>query len=317
MSTDPNPAPDDSPRRDHRRGRPPRPTVGDWIAGARPRTLPAAVVPVAVGAGAAAGLGESFGDGVVWWRVVAALAVSLSLQIGVNYANDYSDGVKGTDDVRVGPMRLVASGTASPGAVKAAALLVLGLAAAIGLALAIATTWWLLAVGAVAILAAWGYTGGPKPYGYLGLGELFVFVFFGLVATVGTTYVAIEAIPAVAWIAAVGVGFLACALLVVNNLRDIPTDREVGKRTLAVRMGDRRTRQLYAVLIVGAFLCAALCAGSRQWSLLALAGLGVGREPIRQVLDGATGKDLIPVLGATGRTQLVYGALLALGLALG
>ena len=309
MSTDPN-------HSSHRTSRP-RPAVGDWIAGARPRTLPAAVVPVAVGAGAAAGLGDSFGDGVVWWRVVAAMAVSLLLQIGVNYANDYSDGVKGTDDVRVGPLRLVATGTASPRAVKRAALLTLGLAAVIGLVLAIATTWWLLVVGAVAILAAWGYTGGPKPYGYLGLGEVFVFVFFGLVATVGTTYVAIEEIPAVAWIAAAGVGLLACALLVINNLRDIPTDREVGKRTLAVRLGDRRTRHLYAVLVVGAFLCAALCAGYRQWSLLALAGLGVGREPIQQVLGGASGKELIPILGATGRTQLVYGALLTLGLALG
>ena len=291
--------------------------MSDWIAGARPRTLPAAVVPVAVGAGAAAGLGESFGDGVVWWRVVAALAVSLLLQIGVNYANDYSDGVKGTDDVRVGPMRLVATGTASPGAVKAAALATLGLAAVIGLVLAVATTWWLLAVGAAAILAAWGYTGGPKPYGYLGLGELFVFVFFGLVATVGTTYVAIEEVPAVTWIAAVGVGLLACALLVVNNLRDIPTDREVGKRTLAVRVGDRRTRQLYAALVVGAFVCAALCSGYRPWSLLALAGLGAGRDPIQQVLGGAAGKELVPVLGATGRTQLLYGILLAIGLSLG
>lgn len=305
MSTDPNPAIR------------PAPTLRDWVAGARPRTLPAAVVPVAVGAGAAAGLGETFGDGVVWWRVVAALAVSLLLQIGVNYANDYSDGVKGADDVRVGPMRLVATGTASPGAVRSAALLSLAAAAAVGLALAIATTWWLLVVGAIAILAAWGYTGGPRPYGYLGLGELFVFVFFGLVATVGTTYVAIEQIPSVTWLGAVGVGFLACALLVINNLRDIPTDREVGKRTLAVRLGDRRSRYLYAALVVGAFLCAALCAGYRQWSLIALAGLGAAREPIQRVLEGASGKDLVPVLGATARTQLIYGLLLAVGLALG
>ena len=295
---------------------PSRPTLGDWIAGARPRTLPAAVVPVAVGAGAAAGVGESFGAGVVWWRVGAALVVSLLLQVGVNYANDYSDGVKGTDAVRVGPMRLVATRTASPRAVKTAALLALGLAAVVGLVLAIDTSWWMLAVGAVAILAAWGYTGGPKPYGYLGLGEIFVFVFFGLVATVGTTYVAIEEVPSVTWIAAVGVGCFACALLVINNLRDIPTDREVGKRTLAVRLGDRRTRVLYAVLVAGAFFCSALCAGYRQWSLIALAGLGTAREPIQQVLAGATGKDLIPVLGATGRSQLIYGLLLAVGLAL-
>ncbi len=225
--------------------------------------------------------GDSFGDGVVWWRVAAALVVSLLLQVGVNYANDYSDGVRGTDDVRVGPMRLVATGTASAGSVKRAALATLLAAAVVGLVLAAATTWWLIAVGAVAILAAWGYTGGPKPYGYLGLGELFVFVFFGLVATVGTTYVAIEKVPGITWVAATGVGFLACALLVINNLRDIPTDREVGKLTLAVRIGDGRTRVLYAALIVGAFLAVAVCAGERNWSLLALAALTIGVKPTR------------------------------------
>jgi 1,4-dihydroxy-2-naphthoate octaprenyltransferase len=249
--------------------------------------------------------------------VAAALVVSLLLQVGVNYANDYSDGVKGTDDVRVGPMRLVATGTASAGAVKRAALATLLAAAVVGLVLAAATTWWLIAVGAVAILAAWGYTGGPKPYGYLGLGELFVFVFFGLVATVGTTYVASEAVPGITWVAAIGVGFLACALLVINNLRDIPTDRAVGKRTLAVRIGDRRTRVLYAWLIVGAFIAVAVCAGQRGWSLLALAALTIGSDPTRKVLDGASGKDLIPILGATGRTQLAYGVLFSIGLALG
>ena len=293
------------------------PTLADWFAGARPRTLPAAVVPVAVGAGAAAGTGSSFGDGVVWWRVVAALAVSLLLQVGVNYANDYSDGVRGTDDVRVGPMRLVATGTASPRAVKRAALLTFLAAAVIGLLIAISTTWWLVAVGAAAILAAWGYTGGPRPYGYLGLGELFVFVFFGLVATVGTTYVAIETVPGVTWIAATGVGFLACALLVINNLRDIPTDAAVGKRTLAVRLGDRGARVLYAALVVGAFISAALCAGLRSWALIALGGLAAGRDPIQQVLGGASGPELIPILGETGKTQLLFGLLLAVGLSLG
>ncbi len=307
MTTDQNPTAPDRPA----------PRLSDWVAGARPRTLPAAMVPVAVGAACAAGTGPSFGDGVVWWRVGGALAVSLLLQVGVNYANDYSDGVKGTDDVRVGPMRLVATGTASPGSVKRAALASLLAAAIVGLILAAATTWWLIAVGAVAILAAWGYTGGPRPYGYLGLGELFVFVFFGLVATVGTTYLAIETIPGITWVAATGVGFLACALLVINNLRDIPTDTAVGKRTLAVRIGDRKTRQLYAGLIVGAFIVAAVSAGERRWSLLALAALTISREPIQKVLDGATGKDLIPVLGATGRTQLAYGLLFGIGLALG
>jgi 1,4-dihydroxy-2-naphthoate octaprenyltransferase len=253
----------------------------------------------------------------VWWRVVGALAVSLLLQIGVNYANDYSDGVRGTDDVRVGPLRLVATGTATPGAVKRVALATLLLAAVVGLGLAIATSWWLLLVGFAAVLAAWGYTGGPKPYGYLGLGELFVFVFFGLVATVGTTYVAIERVPGITWIAASGVGFLACALLVINNLRDIPTDREVGKRTLAVRIGDHGARRLYAGLVVAAFVAAVVCAGIRSWSLLALGALSMARQPLRDVLEGASGRDLIAILGETGKTQLLYGLLFSVGLALG
>lgn len=295
----------------------PSPTWSDWLAGARPRTLPAAVVPVAVGVGVAAGAGDSFADGVVWWRVAGALVVSLLLQVGVNYANDYSDGVRGTDDARVGPMRLVATGTAGASAVKRAALGTLLAAAVVGLALAAATSWWLIAVGAVAILAAWGYTGGPKPYGYLGLGEVFVFVFFGLVATVGTTYLAIEAIPSVTWVAATGVGFLACALLVINNLRDIPTDREAGKRTLAVRLGEERTRGLYASLVVGAFLAAAVAAGERNWSLIAIAALPIVRPALQEVLAGAKGTELIPILDVTGKTQLAYGLLFAVGLALG
>jgi 1,4-dihydroxy-2-naphthoate polyprenyltransferase len=291
-----------------------QPSLADGVAGARPRTLPAAIVPVAVGAGVAIGTDAT---DVVWWRVVVALAVSLLLQIGVNYANDYSDGVRGTDDVRVGPMRLVASGKASPSAVKRAALGCLGLAAVAGLALAATTSWWLLLVGLAAILAAWGYTGGPKPYGYLGLGELFVFTFFGLVATVGTTYVAIEHVPWVAWPAASGVGFLACALLVVNNLRDIPTDTATGKRTLAVRVGDRATRLLYVALIAGAIVLALVCAIDRPWSALALLAAAVAVVPVRRVMAGASGRELIAVLGATGRLQLAYGALMTLGLALG
>src|SRR6188768_1067098 len=287
----------------------PKPSLGDWVAGARPRTLPAAVVPVAVGMGAAVG---TDGADVVWWRVVVALVVSLLLQIGLNYANDYSDGVRGTDDVRVGPMRLVASGAASPSAVKQAALACLGLAALPRLALAAATSWWLILVGLAAILAAWGYTGGPKPYGYLGLGELFVFTFFGLVATVGTTYVAIEHVPWVAWPAACGVGFLACALLVVNNLRDIPTDTASGKRTLAVRFGDRSTRGLYVSLVLGALVAVIVCAFDRPWSLLALVASVVAVAPVRRVRSGAVGRDLIAVLGATGKVQLAYGALLTL-----
>ncbi|PIE33074.1 MAG: 1,4-dihydroxy-2-naphthoate polyprenyltransferase [Ilumatobacter coccineus] len=289
----------------------PTPRLADWIAGARPRTLPAAVVPVAVGAGAAVGYE---GAAVVWWRVIAALAISLLLQIGVNYANDYSDGVRGTDDDRVGPMRLVASRTASPRSVKIAAISALALAGVIGMIAAAATSWWLVAIGVVAILAAWGYTGGPKPYGYLGLGEVFVFVFFGLVATVGTTFLAIEALPGVVWPASVGVGLLACALLMINNLRDIPTDRETGKMTLAVRLGDRRARAVFVGLIVGAVMMAVVSAFMRPWAALAAISLVIAWRPIRAVRRGDTGSDLVPVLAATGMTQLVYGALLTVGL---
>jgi 1,4-dihydroxy-2-naphthoate octaprenyltransferase len=283
--------------------------------GARPRTLPAAIVPVAVGAACAVGVD---GDPApVWWRALVAGVVSLALQVGVNYANDYSDGVRGTDDVRVGPVRLVAGGLASPGAVKRAAMLAFGVAAVAGLALAAVTTWWLLLVGVAAIAAAWGYTGGPKPYGYLGLGELFVFTFFGLVATVGTTYVVVERVTALSVAAGAGAGFLACALLVVNNLRDIPTDTAAGKRTLAVRLGDRRTRTLYAGLLVAAFVAAVACAAWRPPALLALLAIPLSVPPARRVLGGASGRGLIAVLGGTARVQLGYGALLALGLALG
>jgi 1,4-dihydroxy-2-naphthoate octaprenyltransferase len=271
------------------------------------------VVPVAIGAGAAVG-----GPSTVWWRVAPALIVSLALQIGVNYSNDYSDGIRGTDDVRVGPVRLVASGLAPPGQVKRAALIAFGVAGVAGLVLALATTWWLIVVGVAAMLAGWGYTGGPKPYGYLGLGELFVFVFFGLVATVGTTYVVIERIPAHSWVAGCVAGFLACALLVVNNLRDIPTDRSSGKRTLAVRLGDRRTRWLYVgCMAAAAALIIVIAVAWRAWAAIALAGFAVSVPPVRLIKRGAQGRDLIPVLAATARTQLVVGLLLAAGLALG
>jgi len=283
-----------------------------WLIGARPRTLPAAVVPVALGAAAA--VGE---PGVGWWRVAPAAVVSLALQVGVNYANDHSDGVRGTDDHRVGPVRLVASGLASAGAVKRAALTAFAVAAIAGLLLAVVTTWWLIAVGAVAILAGWGYTGGPRPYGYLGLGEVFVFVFFGLVATAGTTYVIAERITSPSWLAGCLAGCLACALLVVNNLRDIPTDREVGKRTLAVRIGDRATRWFFVLLLTLSLVSAiAIAATSRPWTAVALVG-GVAALPaVRSVTRGAAGPELIGVLGATGRAQLVIGSLAALGMAL-
>ncbi len=287
--------------------------VNRWILGARPRTLPAAVVPVAIGAGASVG-----GPSPEWWRVGPALVVSLALQVGVNYANDYSDGVRGTDEVRVGPTRLVAGGLAQPGQVKLAAFVAFGVAALAGLILVLATTWWLIVVGLVAMLAGWGYTGGPKPYGYLGMGELFVFVFFGLVATVGTTYVVIERLPALSWIAGCVAGFMACALLVVNNLRDIPTDRASGKRTLAVRLGDGRTRWLYVGCVAAtAGLVIVIAVVWRSWTAIGLAGLVVAVAPIRSVRQGAEGRQLIAVLAATGRTQLVVGLLVAVGLALG
>ncbi|MDO8389904.1 MAG: 1,4-dihydroxy-2-naphthoate polyprenyltransferase [Actinomycetota bacterium] len=283
-----------------------------WLIGARPRTLPAAVVPVALGAAAAVG-----SPGPVWWRVGPALLVSLALQVGVNYANDYSDGVRGTDEVRVGPVRLVAGGLASASAVKKAALAAFGVAAVAGLGLAVVTTWWLLAVGAAAILAAWGYTGGPRPYGYMGLGEVFVFVFFGLVATVGSLYVVSEQITGLGWLAGCVAGCLACALLVVNNLRDIPTDREVGKHTLAVRLGDRITRRFYVLLLAAAdALVLAIALTGRPWAAIGLVGIVVAVPALKAVLGGAKGSALIPVLGATGKVQLVTGMVAALGIAI-
>lgn len=283
-----------------------------WITGARPRTLPAAVVPVAVGAAAAVGVPGEY----VAWRVAAALVVSLALQVGVNYANDYSDGVRGTDDVRVGPTRLVAGGLAEAPAVKRAALIAFGVAAVAGLAIAVSTSLWLLAVGAAAIAAGWFYTGGPRPYGYLGLGEVFVFVFFGLVATAGTTYAAVESVTALAMVAGGAVGSFACALLVINNLRDIPTDREVGKRTLAVRLGDERTRWFFVLLVVGAFALTVVAALWRPAALLGLLAVPVAVAPVRSVLAGASGPALIPILGATGRLQLVWGVLVTVGLSI-
>jgi 1,4-dihydroxy-2-naphthoate polyprenyltransferase len=285
--------------------------MNPWLVGARPRTLPAAVVPVAIGAGCAVGAGS-----VTWWRVAVALLVSLALQIGVNYANDYSDGIRGTDDARVGPVRLVASGLKPPGAVKRAAFVAFGVAALAGLALAATTSWWLLAVGAAAIAAAWFYTGGPRPYGYAGLGEVFVFVFFGLVATLGTTYVAVERITGVGIVMGCAAGCLACSLLVVNNLRDIPGDTVAGKRTLAVRLGDGRTRVLYVALLVAAGLLVVAAAFWRPAVLLALFAGPLARPAVVAVRGGARGPALIPVLGATGRFQLVFGALATIGLLL-
>ncbi|MDQ1355645.1 MAG: 1,4-dihydroxy-2-naphthoate polyprenyltransferase [Acidimicrobiaceae bacterium] len=282
-----------------------------WVAGARPRTLPASVIPVAVGTAVAVAQGEA-----IWWRAAAALVVSVAIQVGTNYANDYSDGKRGTDAVRVGPVRLVASGLASPEAVKRAALLSFGLAAIVGLVLASVAGWWLIAVGAACLAAGWLYTGGPRPYGYAGLGEVFVFVFFGLVATTGTAYVQLGRITGLALLASVPVGLLAVALLVVNNLRDIPGDTTAGKLTLAVKLGAPATRILYSGTIATAFAAVALIAVVRPWALLALAAVPLAVPPVRRVLAGEAGRGLVAVLQATGRLQLAFGVLLAAGIAL-
>jgi 1,4-dihydroxy-2-naphthoate polyprenyltransferase len=290
----------------------PGPAPAQWFEGARPRTLPAAVSPVLAGTGVAA-----FVDHAVWWKALLALLVALALQVGVNYANDYSDGVRGTDADRVGPLRLVGSGVASPKQVKTAAFASFGVAMVLGLVLVVTSAWWLLLVGALCVVAAWFYTGGSQPYGYHALGEVMVFVFFGLVAVVGTTYVQTGTAPLAAWFAAVGVGSLACAILVANNVRDIPTDREVGKRTLAVVLGDRQSRHLYA-LLVGVALATLLglafaTSGLALFGLLFLVPAG---SATRRVLTGATGRGLVPVLQQTGLAELVYALGVFVGLVL-
>ncbi len=289
------------------------PTAAQWLAGARPRTLPAAVSPVLAGTAVALWVGEA-----VWWKALLALLVALLLQVGVNYANDYSDGIRGTDDHRVGPVRLVGSRLATPQAVRTAAFLALGGAAAVGLVLAATTAWWLVGVGALCVLAAWFYTGGSRPYGYLGLGEVMVFVFFGLVAVLGTTYVQTGSFELPALYAAVGVGALACAILVANNLRDIPTDTRAGKRTLAVVLGDERTRHLYGLLVDAAVVALiGVALTTSWWALLALAAAPVAVRAVTTVLgDRATGPDLVPVLQQTGVAGLLYSAGLFAGLAI-
>jgi 1,4-dihydroxy-2-naphthoate octaprenyltransferase len=287
-------------------------SAADWVAGARPRTLPAAIAPVLAGTGVAL-----YDDAAVWWKALLALVVSLALQVGVNYANDYSDGIRGTDADRVGPMRLVGSGRAAPGAVKRAAFAAFGVAAVAGLVLAATTAWWLVAVGAVCVVAAWFYTGGSKPYGYLGLGEVMVFCFFGLVAVTGTAYVQTETWQLSALYAAVGIGALACAILVANNLRDIPTDRISGKMTLAVRLGDERTRGLYVLLFgLAAVALVGVALTTSWWALLALASAAPGSRAVRVVLSKAVGPGLIPVLQLTGVSELLYGLGLLVGLAI-
>ncbi|WP_427888461.1 1,4-dihydroxy-2-naphthoate polyprenyltransferase [Kribbella sp. GL6] len=287
-------------------------TPAQWIEGARPRTLPAAISPVLVGTGAAA-----FLDGFVWWKALLALGVALALQIGVNYANDYSDGIRGTDENRVGPLRLVGSKVATPGAVKTAAFTCFGVGAVLGIVLCATTTWWLLVAGAASLLGAWFYTGGKKPYGYRALGEVSVFLFFGLVAVLGTTYVQAEALHWTAVAGAVSVGSIACALLVANNLRDIPTDSVTGKRTLAVVLGAAKSRRLYAALVALAFVLAAVSAVATPWSLLAFIAVPLAITSTRVILSDAVGPALIPVLKNTGLTELLYAVGLGVGLAIG
>ncbi len=285
-------------------------TVSQWVEGARPRTLPAAIAPVLVGTGAAYALGKA---NIAF--AVLALLVSLALQVGVNYANDYSDGIRGTDHARVGPVRLVGQGLAKAVNVRLAAMLSFFSAAVLGLALvALSNAFVLLLVGAASIAAAWYYTGGKRPYGYSGLGEVFVFVFFGLVATLGTTYTQALSISPVSIVGAVGVGAIASAILVANNLRDIPTDQLHGKRTLAVRLGDDRTRGLYAVLLTVALACVVVAGIVHLTALVAMLSFGLAYPLLGRVLRGAAGADLVPVLSGTGRFELAYAALLALGL---
>jgi 1,4-dihydroxy-2-naphthoate polyprenyltransferase len=283
----------------------------DWLAGTRPRTLPAAVVPVIIGTGVAAGYGKFSA-----WRAVLALIVALALQIGVNYANDFSDGIRGSDERRVGPTRLVAAGLAPPRQVLAAAFGCFFCACVAGLVLALATSWWLILVGAAAVAAAWFYTGGRHPYGYHGLGEVAVFAFFGLAAVAGTAYVQMSALSWLGLVAAVPAGLLSCALLMINNLRDIRSDAEVGKRTLAVVLGDLRSRGVYLASLLVPFAIALAITPARPFAALTVAALPLARGPVRAVRSGATGPALIKALGQTGRLQLAFGAALTIGLAI-
>ena len=281
--------------------------MNKWLIGARPKTLPAAIAPVVVATALAGSEASPL-------PAFLALVVSLTLQIGVNYANDYSDGIRGTDADRVGPTRITASGLASPSSVKAAAFISFGIAALAGLALAMITSWWLIAVGLAAISAAWGYTGGKNPYGYMGLGELFVFIFFGVVATVGTFFVQTEKITVDSILVSIPMGTFACALLAINNIRDRALDAPAGKKTLAVRLGDRRARHFFVALISLGYI--ATFALGNLWVLLTLLTLPVSASLIRGVLGTAQGRDLIPFLAKTGKLQLQFSILLSVALVL-
>ncbi|WP_439031800.1 1,4-dihydroxy-2-naphthoate polyprenyltransferase [Gordonia terrae] len=286
-------------------------TPTQWIQGARPRTLPNAVAPVVAGVGASLHSGD-----ISWWKAVLALLVAMAFIIGVNFANDYSDGVRGTDDDRVGPMRLVGSGAASPNSVKIAAFLCFGIGAVCGLVLAIATAWWLVLVGAICIAGAWFYTGGKRPYGYAGWGEVAVFTFFGLVAVLGTQFVASGRVDWVGLACAVGVGAISSSVLVVNNLRDIPSDTESGKITLAVRLGDARTRTLFAVLLLTPLVMSVALAFATPWALLALLTFPLLWQAYAPVRTGAVGPGLIASIGSTGKAMLAWALVTAVTLAL-
>ncbi|MGX9789553.1 1,4-dihydroxy-2-naphthoate polyprenyltransferase [Mycobacterium sp. MMS18-G62] len=287
-------------------------SFAEWVEGARPRTLPNAVSPVIAGTGAAAWL-----HGACWWKALLALLVAVAMIVGVNYANDYSDGIRGTDDVRAGPLRLVGSRLASPRAVLTAAVVSLGVAAVAGVVLALFSAPWLIAVGAVCIAGAWLYTGGSKPYGYLGLGEVAVFVFFGLVAVLGTQYTQALRVDWVGLAMAVAMGSLSSAVLVANNLRDIPTDKESGKITLAVRLGDARTRLLYQALVVAAFILTLVLMLAKPWCAVGFVALPLALRAAAPVRKGLGGKGLIPVLRDTGLTMLVWALAVASALAFG
>lgn len=289
------------------------PGLGVWVQGARVRTLPAAIAPVLVGTGAAAWAGSAS-----LLRAALAALVALALQVGVNYANDYSDGIRGTDAQRVGPTRLTATGAVSPGTVKRAAFASFGVAGIAGLVLCVlAGAWWLIGVGVLCVIAAWYYTGGSSPYGYAGLGEVAVMVFFGYVATLGTTYTQALSINAPALLGATGVGLLSCAILMANNIRDIATDIPAGKKTLAVRLGDGRARTAYALMVAVAIASGALVAIWEPWALVVTALAIPGLLLARRVIAGAHGPDLIKVLAGTGMLVLGFGVLLGGALILG
>ena len=282
--------------------------MNKWIVGARVKTLPAAVAPVLIG--------TSYAENINWSNAFLALVVSLFLQIAVNFANDYSDGVRGTDTHRIGPVRLVASGLASASSVKAASLISFLIAAIAGFVLALTISPWLFLVGAASIWAAWGYTGGKKPYGYFGFGELSVFIFFGLVATVGSYYIQTEQFNWQIFLLALPIGTLSCAILAINNLRDLPQDKLVGKRTMAVRIGEKNTRVFFMLLLVTAQVTALAAASISSLALITFICAPITYRVVRQVLNGAVGAELIEVLSKTAKLQLLMASLLAAALAI-